>query len=113
MDETESTSLRELYDKIAEPDSVSYEVFVKKIRRLYDGNIRKRNRLSRNLGVEPPTTPRAPRVRTTPRKPLPRKPKKPSDFVAYDGEGWSDKYILLANSIGQRIVNQDGLSSKD
>ena len=106
-------SLRELYDSIANSESVSYEVFVKKIRRLYNGNTRTYNRLSRNLGIEPPTTPRAPRVRTIPRKPSPKKPKKPSDFVAYDGEGWSDKYVLLANSIGQRIVNQDGLSSKD
>jgi hypothetical protein len=109
MDETEYNSIRELYDTVAGPDSVSYEVFVKKLRRLQEGNTRTANRLSRNLSVEPP---KAPVVRKTPRKPSPKKPKKPSDFIAYDGEGWSDKYVLLANSLGERIVNQDGLSTK-
>src|SRR5665811_1078815 len=91
-----SGSIRELYDSIAEPESISYEVFVKKIRRLREGNTRTTNRLSRNLGIEPNA-----------------KPKKLSDFVSYDGEGWSDKYVLLANSLGQRIVNKEGLSTKD
>src|SRR5450759_411035 len=96
MNETEHKSIRALYDSIADPNSVSYEVFVKKIGRLREGNTRTSNRLSRNLGIEPNV-----------------KPKKLSDFVAYDGEGWSDKYVLLANSLGQRIVNKEGLSTKD
>jgi len=68
--EAENLSIKELYDKVADGDSASYDVFRKKLHRLLSGNTRTTNRTLRNAGVE-----------------VKRKyPKAPSrDFVAYDG----------------------------
>lgn len=33
------------------------------------------------------------------------------DFVAWDGEGWNGRYMLLANSEGQYIYNERGLTT--
>ncbi len=96
MTEAEFSTIKELYDLVADDDSASYDVFRKKLLKVRDGNIRTLNSLSRNLDVEPEV----------------KHPKITSEFVAYDGEGWSDKYVLLANSRGERIVNQEGLSTR-
>src|ERR1035437_58362 len=97
MTETEFTTIKELYDLVADGDSASYDVFRKKLIKIRDGNIRTFNSLSRNLDIEPEI----------------KRPKQvETGFVAYDGEGWSDKYVLLANSRGERIVNKEGLSTK-
>lgn len=93
----EFKSIKDLYEQVADENSASYRVFLKKLQRLAENNTRTTNRLSRNLGIEPDRQ----------RKPTPSR-----EFVAYDGEGWSDKYVLLANSLDERIVNQDGLSTK-
>src|ERR1035437_974241 len=97
MEEAEFATIKELYDLVADDGSASYDVFRKKLIKIRDGNIRTLNSLSRNLDIEPEV----------------KRPKAVvSDFVAYDGEGWSDKYVLLANSRGERIVDQGGLSTK-
>ena len=86
-------SVKELYEQVADADSVSYEAFRQKLRRLLDGNTRTVNKVIRNAGKRP------------------RLPAPPSEFLAYDGEGWGDKYTLLANSYGERIANPDGLTT--
>lgn len=97
-------SLKELYDTVSDPDSASYRAFMAKIARLRTGNVRTLNRVKREFGILPES---ARTARRNGRKP------QPSNFVAYDGEGWSDKYVLLANSLGERIVNKEGLSTED
>ncbi len=103
MTEVEFETLRQLYETIKDTDSASYSVFVKKLRRLATDNTRTFNRLSRDFGI------------VQPRKRSPRRPKAKVDpiFIAYDGEGWDDKLVLLANSLGEHVVNRDGLSTKD
>ncbi len=86
-------NIKELYEQVADTDSASYDVFRKKLHRLLQGNVRTKNRAIRNGGKEP------------------RKMRPPSDFLAYDGEGWGTKYALLANSFGERLVNTDGLTT--
>src|ERR1035437_4663675 len=98
MTETEFTTIKELYDLVADGNSASYDVFRKKLNKIRDGNIRTLNSLSRNLDIEP--EPKRPKLIET-------------GVVAYDGEGWDDKYVLLANSRMERIVNQEGLSTKE
>src|SRR5487761_2325285 len=96
-EEADYRTIKELYDAVAGPDSASYNSFLKKLQRLQDDNLRTKNSLSRRLNIDPT-----------------KKRNRPiSDFVAYDGEGWSDKYVLLANSRGDRIVNKEGLSTKE
>lgn len=96
MNETEPLSIKKLYDSVADKDSVSYGVFRKKFHRLLSGNTRTTNRLMRNLGISV------------------ERPKAPQrDFIAYDGEGWGDKYTLLANSLGEYTENSEGLSTID
>lgn len=70
--------------------SVSYDVWRKKVNRLVEGNVRTTLRVKRELGW---------------------KPNDDKPFVGYDGEGWGNKYTLLANSRGERIENQQGLST--
>src|ERR1035437_6456887 len=91
-------TIKELYDAVSDEGSVSYEVFRKKLRRLGKGNVRTTNTVLRKVGIEP--------KRTYKREPS-------RAFVAYDGEGWDTKYVLLANSIGESISNPEGLSSKE
>lgn len=95
-DVTEFKSIKSLYEQVADKDSVTYNAFLDKLKRLAEQNKRTYNRLSRNLGVEP-----AREKDLTPTR----------AFVAYDGEGWSDKYVLLANSNGDSVSNLDGLST--
>ncbi len=92
-EETEFRTIKELYERVKTENSVSYEVFRKKFHRLLQNNIRTYNRVARQLGAEPIL--------------------KHHDFVAYDGEGWENKYVLLANSLGERIENPEGLSTKE
>ena len=96
-DETDFTSIADLYRQVSDSESVSYTSFLKKIKRLELQNRRTYNRLIRSLGVEPDKN----------HKVAPKRV-----FVAYDGEGWSDKYVLLANSLGERISDQGGLPTK-
>ena len=97
-DEAEFKSIKDLYEAVADENSVSYNAFLDKLKRLESGNKRTSNRVSRNLGVEPARTKDVTPTRA---------------FVAYDGEGWSDKYVLLANSDGGSISNPEGLSTLD
>ena len=94
-DEVEDVSLRRLWKELKDENSISYTAFVKKMRRLSAGNVRTRNAISRQLGIEP------------------QKPRVIRDFLSYDGEGYNGKYVLLANSYGDRIYNPEGLSSGD
>ncbi len=97
MTEADFTTIKGVYESVADEDSASYEVFRKKLRRLAKHNVRTTNRILRRLGQD------VPRV---------RKPHSHS-FVAYDGEGWGDKYVLLANSEDEYISNPDGLNSRE
>ncbi len=93
--DAEISTLKELYEAVADPDSASYKSFLKKLARLQEDNPRTVNAIKRRLGV-------------------PIKKKKQvvvGQFVAYDGEGYGNKYVLLANSLGERISNPDGLST--
>ena len=96
MTDVEFTSIQELYDKIKDEDSASYDAFRKKLKRLAEGNVTSTNRLYRSFGKKP-------------------KSKTPvREFVAYDGEGENNRYILLANSLGEYIYNrEDGLSTEE
>lgn len=95
-DEIEFDSIKALYEASADKDSISYDVFRKKLRRLLDGNVRTTRRLLRKEGVEI------------------ERPKAPSrNFVAYDGEGWGTNYTLLANSEGEYTANPEGLNSRE
>lgn len=108
----DETTIKDLWRAIGAESSISYNAFLEKFNRLKDGNVRTTNGVLRKLGLATPPRVRAPRTgpRTGPR--TPSKPYHPkSTFVSYDGEGWDDKYVLLANSLGERVVNQDGLST--
>ena len=96
----EADSLRSLHRQLSNDDSASFSVWYKKLRRIAEGNVRTENSAARNLGI----TIERPRKRKIPGIP---------NFVAYDGEGWSDKYVLLANSFEERISNPEGLSTLD
>lgn len=91
-------TIRDLYDAVSDDDSASYEVFRKKLRRLGKGNVRTTNTVLRKVGIEP-------------KRKYPPEPSR--DFVSYDGEGWDNKYVLLANSLGDSISNPEGLTSKE
>src|ERR1035437_4371222 len=100
---TEFQSIRELYDAVVTDNSVSYDTFRHKLQRLSQDNLRTVNNLSRSLGVEP-----------TPSEHKSGKSKHARariQFVAYDGEGWDDKYVLLANSLDERVSDPAGLST--
>ena len=90
-----NVSIKELYEQASSDDSVSYDVFRRKLHRLLAGNKRTTNRTLRNAGVILPSS-----------RPL-------SEFVAYDGEGWGTTYTLLANSYGNSIYDPNGLSTED
>ena len=93
-------TLKELYEATKDENSASYSAFLRKLKRLAGNNTKTYNRVSRNLGIEPPRKSR----RTKPVI---------GEFITYDGEGWDDKYVLLANSLGERISNPEGLSTVD
>ena len=103
MTELDYETLKELYEATRDDTSASYSSFLRKLKRLAQENPKTYNRLSRNLGIEPP------------RKPRPSRRAKPvvGDFITYDGEGWDNKYVLLSNSLGERISNPEGLSTVD
>lgn len=103
-DQVEFKTLKALYESVQDEKSISYEAFRQKLHRLAESNPRTYNAVSRRLGIEPPR-------RRSKKHPLSTYVAPP--FVAYDGEGWGDKYILLANSLGERISNLEGLSSKE
>lgn len=94
----DAETLKDLYDQLADQDSASYRVWLKKIERLAAGNPRTFNAIARRLGVETKT-----KAST---KPI-------AQFITYDGEGFSNKYVLLANSLGESVANLDGLSTLD
>ena len=89
--EEEFSSIKELYERVADTDTVSYDAFLDTLHRLAEGNVRTQMRVGRQLGIKA-----APKV---------------SPFVAYDGEGWGDKFVLLGNSLRERIVDKNGLST--
>jgi hypothetical protein len=90
-------TLKEVYDRIADPNKITYQSWLRKLHRVADGNVRSTKRLQRSLGVPTPTI---------------RKELFLHDFIAYDGEGYGDKFVLLANSLGERIVDENGLSTE-
>ncbi len=97
-DATENLTLKAVYKQaIAGQDTpVSYKVWLKKLHRLEDKNGRTVKATKRKLGISDKT---------------PDKRRGATQFVAFDGEGYDNKYVLLANSLGERLVNPDGLSS--
>lgn len=108
---TEYDTLAALYRAIAPDGSpVDYEHFRRKMRKIEQGNPTTINRLLRELGLKKPA----------PKDPRPRGYRQNPDrfawttrFIAYDGEGYGDKYILLANSLGEYVTNPEGLSTKE
>lgn len=90
-------TLKEIYNKIEKPDKVSYEAWLRSLRRYTQGNVRTTRRVQRALGVTPPDK---------------HKQYYMQDFLAYDGEGYDNKYVLLANSFGERIINPKGLTTE-
>jgi hypothetical protein len=111
--EAEFQSLKQLYDSVKDGNSASYAAFWAKLERMKSGNPRTYNALLRQLGIDLPKRKHGDSHPSGPSGK--RKIKKPtsSTFLAYDGEGWKDKLVLLANSNGDRISNSDGLSTKD
>lgn len=94
----EATTIKDLWRLAGGESTISYNAFLEKFNRLRAGNVRTTNRLLRAVGIEPPRTAREYKRRDSP-------------FVAYDGEGWDDKFVLLGNSLGERVVNKEGLTS--
>lgn len=96
---TDDLTLKEIYERAIEgvENPASYKVWLKKLRRAQNKNVRTSTSLKRKLGVPEPERRDKRREKT--------------QFVAFDGEGFDNKYVLLANSLGERIVNTDGLSS--
>lgn len=93
--DAEISTLKKLYEAVADKDSASYKSFVKKLARLQTDNPRTINAIKRRLGI-----------------PVAKKKQVVTgQFVAYDGEGYGNKYVLLANSLGERISNPDGLTT--
>lgn len=93
-------TIKELYDLVAVPgESVSYEAFRQKMQRLAQGNEATQRRVKRKLQGR--------------KRKVKEDPFHPTQFVAYDGEGWGTKYTLLANSLGEYIANPDGLSTSE
>lgn len=90
----DDVTLRELYESIKDENSASYKVWLKKLHRAAEENPRTVLAVKRRLGIET------------------RKPSN-TQFVSYDGEGYGDRYVLLANSLGSRMVNPNGLSTDD
>jgi hypothetical protein len=93
------TTFKDLYESIKGEDSITYRAFMRKLHRMMRGSHATQRHVYETLGIPQPSK---------------RSYKKsPNVFVAYDGEGWNDKYVLLANSLGERIVNRDGLSTDE
>ncbi len=90
-------TLKEVYDRIADPNKITYQSWLRKLHRVAEGNVRSTRKLQRALGVPTPVV---------------RKELFLQDFIAYDGEGYGDKFVLLANSLGERIVDKNGLSTE-
>jgi len=90
----EYATLRELYESIKDDDSVGYKTFLQKLHRVEQGNPRAMNKLRARLGLAPHIG-------------------RQSEFVAYDSEGWDNKIVLLANSLGENINNVDGLTTAE
>jgi hypothetical protein len=88
------SSLKELYLSVADEDSASYEAFIQKFHRAADGNPATLRRMTRQIRGK------TGRVRDGRSQDF--------QFVAYDGEGWDDKYVLLANSLGEHIIADEG-----
>jgi hypothetical protein len=94
-DDGQSLGYRQLYEMVKGDSSITYSAFVRKMHRLETGNVRTVNALKRKMDLE-----------------IKKKPVK-REFLAFDGEGFDDKYVLLANSLDERISNPDGLTSKE
>lgn len=90
-------TLQQVYDLIADPNKITYQSWLRKLHRVAEGNVRSTRRVQRALGVPTPTV---------------RKELFLQEFVGYDGEGYGDKFVLLANSLGERIVDPNGLSTE-
>ena len=100
MNEPEFQTIKDLYEAVADENSGSYSVFRKKLHRLASGNVRTTNRIARRTNLVRPSG------RKRERGPV-------RDFVAYDGEGENNKYVLLANSLGEQIIDREnGLSTE-
>lgn len=95
----EYATLKELYESADPNDPVAYKTFLRKLHRLEEQNPRTMNRIRRQLGISVD-------------KNVDRRTQG-VEFVAYDGEGFQDKYVLLANSLEERVSNIDGLSTFD
>lgn len=96
MTDIEDQTLRKIYEGIDNPNKITYQSWLRKLHRVADGNVRTQRRVQRNLGITPVT----------------RKELFMQDFVAYDGEGYGNKFVLLANSLGERIVDENGLGTE-
>lgn len=97
-------NLAQLAKKIwdSQPEhKIEYDSYIKRVQDLVSGNDRTLSNLARQAGLVEPPVYYGPEERA-------QRP-----FVAYDGEGFRDKYILLANSLGETLVNRKGLSTRD
>src|SRR6185369_17022477 len=93
-------TLKSLYDAIPDDgNKITYQAWLRTMHRLADGNVRTTRRVQRALNIEPPRNVRKQYYLQT--------------FIAYDGEGYNDKYVLLANSQGEKVVNSNGLSTAE
>jgi hypothetical protein len=98
LDELEYPSIRKLYEAVADTNSVSYRSFLETLQRLREGNERTKRRVQRTVSGA--------YVRGSHRISSAEAP-----FLTFDGEGWDDKYVLLANSSGDYVVNPNGLTT--
>lgn len=80
---------------------IEYDSYIKRLQDLASGNPETLRHLAEEAGL----LAKAPRYGASERA--------SRQFVAYDGEGFKDKYILLANSLGETVVNRKGLSTRD
>ena len=99
----ETQTLTDLYNAVADPSTVTFSAFLRRLKRLQQESPKAWANIAAQLGVDNPH----------PYQPRPRKiALSMTPFVAYDGEGWSDKYVLFANSMGESLVDLDGLDSE-
>ena len=103
MTAEETQTLTQLYNAVADPSSVTFSAFLRRLKRLQNESPGAWANLARELGIESPF----------PYEPKPRKPSMSmTQFVAYDGEGFGNKYVLFANSLGESQVDLEGLDSE-
>ena len=105
-EEENATSLRAFFYNL-KPDGTEYEYekFRRKIRRMEEGNPETIKRMLRGIGAIKPAKKE--------QNGRDYRSKGSSKFIAYDGEGYLDRYVLLANSEGDYVENPDGLSTQD